>query len=415
MSTDNSNAAESCLPHGTIDVDEEGAAAQVLNNHLLSLVNSALDKHPRDCCALEVVEAIRTGATFDLAAKTKRIRDHFAEVLGKTGDRKAAKEAISRTKITLPAVLWSGRFRERNDRGLRQHSGLICADLDELGNDLPIVRAKLRDSLHILLMFISPSGDGLKCVFRIPSDSSRHRASFRAVAEHVESLTSVKIDRSCSNLSRLCFLSHDSDAWVNYRAVELPVIPPKQLQTPDVAVSVSGNAADRQQLAERLFGRITWTTATEGFCTCPGEHLHTTANKETDCKVYLDAEPNVFCFHNSCRDARLAKTQELRTYINNAESRNGQALLVRGLLELERPANEDENTLLGSRFLCRGGRPSRCRLLRHREEHVDNSGRDMLGYRETMLWHCSAAHTQNSLHSGGERRGRPMRNERWGA
>jgi BT4734-like, N-terminal domain len=92
-----------------------------------------------------------------------------------------------------------------------QHSGLLCADLDALGDQLVDVRAKLLTSIHLWALFISPTGDGLKCIFRVPADAEKHKASFEAVKKHVFEFAGVQIDQSCSDVSRLCFLSYDPD------------------------------------------------------------------------------------------------------------------------------------------------------------------------------------------------------------
>src|SRR5207248_4640270 len=105
-------------------------------------------------------------------------RETFKQVLAQTSDRKLAKEASGKMKKFLPAVLWSGHFLERSDKGLQQHSGLLCADLDDLGDQLSEVRAKLRASPYLWAMFTSPTGEGLKCVFRISPSVEQHLASF---------------------------------------------------------------------------------------------------------------------------------------------------------------------------------------------------------------------------------------------
>jgi hypothetical protein len=97
-------------------------------NILVSLVRSAIDKNPRNSNAAEIIEAIRTGSQFNLAAGIEHIRRTFKQVLAQTSDRKLAKEASGKMKKFLPAVLWSGTFLERSDKGLQQHSGLLCAD-----------------------------------------------------------------------------------------------------------------------------------------------------------------------------------------------------------------------------------------------------------------------------------------------
>src|SRR5438094_6727145 len=138
------------------------------------------------------------------------------------GDRKAATLVVANLKKAPPAVIWSGTFTSRKKSALSQHSGLLCADLDELGREkLAEVSVALRESIHLWALFTSPTADGLKAIFRVPADPETHEVSFRAVEEHVRTLTRIQIDQSGSDVSRLCFFSHDPDAYLNEQAVEL--------------------------------------------------------------------------------------------------------------------------------------------------------------------------------------------------
>jgi len=116
-------------------------------------------------------------------------------------------------------VTWSGRFSQRTSEKLIEHSGYLCADLDSLGKRLPEIHEKLRNSLHVLAVFLSPSGDGLKAVFRVPADATKHQGSFRAIEKHIKELTGVQIDKSGKDVSRLCFVSSAPDLYVNENAI----------------------------------------------------------------------------------------------------------------------------------------------------------------------------------------------------
>jgi hypothetical protein len=155
----------------------------------------------------------------------RTIRSKFQCVLTETnGDRKAAKEAIAADKKKLPGILWSGQFSRRANDALIEHSGLICADLDELGLRLSEVRKKLLTSSYLLALFRSPTGDGLKAIFRVPNDAAKHLASFRSVQRHVMELTGVQIDEACKDVARLCFVSSDLGWYYKPNALEL--VPP---------------------------------------------------------------------------------------------------------------------------------------------------------------------------------------------
>jgi hypothetical protein len=42
---------------------------------------------------------------------------------------------------------------------------------------------------------------------------------------------------------------------------------------------------DPRQAAEAIVGKVEWETTVSGFCKCPGESLHTSANGKKDCRV----------------------------------------------------------------------------------------------------------------------------------
>lgn len=144
------------------------------------------------------------------------------------------KDAAKPFKSALPCVTFSGKFANTQASGLVAHSGLICADLDALGERLPTVRASITTDPHTVASFISPSGDGLKVVLRC--DPARpHLQSFHAAAAHVLSITGETIDKACKNVNRLCYVSHDPDAFL---ASDLSAVP---LLSYPAAVSANAN------------------------------------------------------------------------------------------------------------------------------------------------------------------------------
>ncbi len=46
-----------------------------------------------------------------------------------------------------------------------------------------------------------------------------------------------------------------------------------------------------QIIAESVLGTIQWGTDTEGFCQCPGAHLHTTTNQKK--RLYSKNIPSI--------------------------------------------------------------------------------------------------------------------------
>jgi Protein of unknown function (DUF3631)/VirE N-terminal domain len=283
---------------------------------LVSTVSSATQTETTDHPVVKILETIRGGGK-NLRGQVGQIRNRFEAELALTGDLKKAKGAIDQIKKQLPAAMLSGIFTKRANGALVKHSGLLCADLDGLNGSLADTRQKLKDSPNLWALFVSPSGDGLKAVFKVPADAAKHAGSFRAVEQHVRELTGVQIDEACKDVARLCFLSHDSDLYYNANAIAIEPLPEPVKPRPTANGMV--NPSERQRIATELLGMVDWQSETSGLVTCPGKHLHTSGDSARDCRVDFDSVPTVHCFHNSCRGILDGVNHELRSRIGKAE------------------------------------------------------------------------------------------------
>ena len=63
---------------------------------------------------------------------------------------------------------FSGLFRQRNEKELIMHSGLMCLDFDHLEN-MEVVKQQLlsHEYFDTELLFTSPSGNGLKWIYAV--------------------------------------------------------------------------------------------------------------------------------------------------------------------------------------------------------------------------------------------------------
>ena len=111
---------------------------------------------------------------------------------------------------------FSGLFSKRSDQALVQHSGLLCLDFDHLKN-LEEVRQQLLndDYFETQLLFVSPSGDGLKWIINIDISQTTHADYFRAVANYLKQTYNIDVDQSGKDVSRACFLPYDPDCYIN--------------------------------------------------------------------------------------------------------------------------------------------------------------------------------------------------------
>jgi len=119
----------------------------------------------------------------------------------------------SELKRGLPCVTISGEFAGGHKaEHLVRHSGLLCVDFDAADNpDMASRAGEWRDRLAkdeaAMLAFVSASGNGVAVVCRI--EPERHAEAFDALLEHFRIRYGLSADRSCRDVSRLRFLSHD--------------------------------------------------------------------------------------------------------------------------------------------------------------------------------------------------------------
>lgn len=113
-------------------------------------------------------------------------------------------------------VTFSGTFTQRNNQSLIRHSGLLTIDLDHV-TDLPGLRRALLND-HLLdteLLFVSPSGNGLKWIVAIDPELHAHGLWFLAIANYLLITYQVEADASGKDLSRACFLPHDPEVYIH--------------------------------------------------------------------------------------------------------------------------------------------------------------------------------------------------------
>jgi hypothetical protein len=275
----------------------------------VSLFNGATDPDPKSQLTLdEVIRQIREGAE---KSRIDKMRKSPWDGAG-----------VEQIKTRLPAISWSGTFSRRANAGLIQHSGLLCADLDHLDGELEGVRAKLTLSPHLFVLFLSPTGRGLKAVFRCPADVAKHSGSYRAIERHVKELTGVAIDQKCKDVARLCFMSYDPELFYNPGATEIEPLP--EPERPKLTMSTNVNLTERQRIATELLGAIDWQSEAKGLCDCPNQAAHTTGTPKRDCAVYPLGKdgnnvPTISCFHNSCHGIIEGLNYAFRSRVSKAE------------------------------------------------------------------------------------------------
>lgn len=122
-------------------------------------------------------------------------------------------------KSKLPAICFSGEFNHRSKGGFKKHSGFICLDFDHFPSQdaLQSHRDVLLQCEYTYALFLSPSGDGLKMVVRIPDSCT--------VDEHVQYYVAMcdflsieNLDSKTKDIARACYMSYDPDIYINEQA-----------------------------------------------------------------------------------------------------------------------------------------------------------------------------------------------------
>lgn len=117
-------------------------------------------------------------------------------------------------KKLLPAICFSGTFNKRADNSLIEHSGIICLDFDGYPNFKSLMQDKdnLSKNKYVYAVFVSPSGNGLKILIKIPADAENHTKYFNSLEKH---FNSEYFDKTSKNISRVCYESFDPIIHVN--------------------------------------------------------------------------------------------------------------------------------------------------------------------------------------------------------
>jgi len=124
------------------------------------------------------------------------------------------KEVRQELKKKLPAICFSGEFTKRNDTSLIQHSGIICLDFDgyETKKELQNDKERMMKDKYVLSVFISPSGNGIKVLVKIPFDVDNHINYFNSLNTY---FSSPNFDKTSRNVSRVCYESYDPMIYIN--------------------------------------------------------------------------------------------------------------------------------------------------------------------------------------------------------
>lgn len=169
---------------------------------------------------IEVLEDIKTD-------KYKNVITYLRKSLAES-----KMEAYERAKKSLPAFTPSACFKSgRKLEFITAYTQMVVLDIDKLSKEqLTNAKALASQSPYTFASFTSPSGNGLKIFVRVNSSQENHKDAFLALQKYYEELLALPIDKSGKDVTRLCFVSFDTDLFLNENASVFPIISTEDLR-----------------------------------------------------------------------------------------------------------------------------------------------------------------------------------------
>lgn len=125
------------------------------------------------------------------------------------------KEERNKRKSKLKSICFSGEFSYRSAKNIINHSGFACLDFDDV-EDPVCLRDSLQDNEYIYSAFISPSGNGVKALVKVPKDIQNYKKYYEAICETFD----TKLDEKTKDISRVCYESYDPNLFINENSKE---------------------------------------------------------------------------------------------------------------------------------------------------------------------------------------------------
>ena len=126
-------------------------------------------------------------------------------------------EKADQLKKQLPAFTPSGTYEGgRKAHLLKQYSGFVHLDFDKLiPEQLSEAFLKIKQIPYTFGCFRSPSDKGLKVFIEVNTTAVHHEIAYHQVQEYYEKALGILCDPKCKDITRLCFMSDDPDAYKN--------------------------------------------------------------------------------------------------------------------------------------------------------------------------------------------------------
>lgn len=168
---------------------------------LVSYFKSVKDSsNPQSVQVLKILDAIKGGK-------------YKAEVSKVRLETDKDKRSVLKVNL-LSCVTFAGSFKNRSNSSLSKPSLLATLDFDHVEN-LENLKHKVNSDKYTFSSFVSPSGDGLKVLVKIPPVSSDavYKEYYHELQKHYNQYHET--DESTKDISRATFVSDDPNLFLN--------------------------------------------------------------------------------------------------------------------------------------------------------------------------------------------------------
>jgi hypothetical protein len=153
-----------------------------------------------------------------------KLREYFDK-----GDLKR----YAQEKIRLPSVTFSGLFSEmRKIESVIKYNDICVVDIDKIySKNIQEYLDILHSDPYVFSFWLSPSGKGIKGLVKfkyatepaISSSYEHHKFAFSELSNYIDKKYNIEIDKSGSDVTRLCFVSSDPNLILKEQIEEFPI------------------------------------------------------------------------------------------------------------------------------------------------------------------------------------------------
>lgn len=163
-------------------------------------------------------------------------------------------------KLGLPAPMFSGKFsNNRKEKDIEEYYQYVIVDVDGLTNEQVIeAKQKAIDIEYSLLVFVSPSGTGVKIIVKVDSPMKFHKKACEFVYDYYDCFLGFKVDRKNSDFSRMCFLCWDDKCYYNSTA-DVFEINPEDYKEIEEVVEENNSSSFSDDFIRRIESTIKFT------------------------------------------------------------------------------------------------------------------------------------------------------------